>query len=157
MHSCCEGETETLAQDQSENTARRILVVDDSKPLRDAVQRLLAGLPGWEICGEAANGREGVQKALELRPDVVLMDVGMPELDGLEATRRILQRLDTEILIFTQFDSRQAGLEALAAGARGYLPKSRASDLVDALEAVVQHQPYVGADFENSAANGSGF
>jgi DNA-binding NarL/FixJ family response regulator len=111
-------------------------VVDDSKPLRDAVRRLLSELPEWEICGEASNGREAVEMALDLQPDVILMDVGMPELDGLEATRRIRRQLDVGVLIFTQFDSQQALEEALAAGARGYLPKSRAGELVHALEAV---------------------
>lgn len=133
----------------------RVLVVDDSKALRDAVNRLLADLPGWQICGEATNGREAIEKALELEPDVILMDVGMPELDGLEATRRIRQRLDVEVLIFTQYDNRQAGQEALAAGARGFLPKSRAANLVEALEAVVQHQNYPAHGLENSVASGS--
>jgi DNA-binding NarL/FixJ family response regulator len=75
-------------------------------------------------------------------------------LDGLEATRRILRQLDTEILVFTQYDSRQAAEEAAAAGARGYLPKSRAANLVDALTSVVQHRDYFGHRFER-AANGS--
>jgi DNA-binding NarL/FixJ family response regulator len=150
-------ELETVSvEDPSDTAVRRVLVVDDSKALRDAVQRLLAGLPSWEICGEAGNGREAIEKALELQPDVILMDVGMPELDGLEATRRIRQQLEVEVLIFTQYDSHQAGQEALAAGARGYLPKSQAADLVEALETVVQHQNYSGHRRESSAASGSG-
>jgi DNA-binding NarL/FixJ family response regulator len=149
-----QGETDTLSdEDASDCMIGRILVVDDSKALRDAVRRLLAGLPDWEICGEAGNGREGVEKAIELRPDVVLMDVGMPELDGLEATRRIRKQIDTEVLVFTQYDSRQAAEEAIAAGARGYLPKSRAVDLIEALTAVAQHRDYFG---QERAANGSG-
>ncbi|HVO64089.1 MAG TPA: response regulator transcription factor [Terriglobales bacterium] len=153
MSHCVRGETATLSgDDQSGTIVGRVLVVDDSKALRDAVRRLLADLPDWEICGEASNGREGVEKALELRPDVILMDVGMPELDGLEATRRIRTQVDTEVLVFTQYDSRQAAEEAMAAGARGYLPKSRAADLIEALTAVVQHRDYFG---QQRAANGS--
>lgn len=153
MPHCVQGETETLSDnDQSDSMIGRVLVVDDSKALREAVRRLLADLPDCEICGEAVNGREGVEKALELRPDVILMDIGMPELDGLEATRRIRKQLDTEILVFTQYDSRQAAEEALAAGARGYLPKSRAADLIEALTAVAQHRDYFG---QQRAANGS--
>jgi DNA-binding NarL/FixJ family response regulator len=150
MSYCEQSETESLDCDDS--MVRRVLVVDDSKALRDAVQRLLTGLPEWEICGEAVNGREGVEKAVELRPDVILMDVGMPELDGLEATRRIRNQVDTEVLVFTQYDSRQAAEEAMAAGARGYLPKSRAANLIEALTAVAQHQNYFG---QERAANGS--
>ncbi len=135
---------------------RRLLVVDDSQALRNAVHRLLTDLPAWEICGDAANGREAVEKALELHPDVVLMDIGMPEVDGLEATRRILKQLDVEILVFTQYDSFQAGQEAIAAGARGYLPKSRAVDLLEALETVVQHRNYFGHGLERAAAGSPG-
>ena len=154
MSHCVQGETETSSDDgASDSMVGRVLIVDDSKALRDAVRRLLAGFPDWEICGEAGNGREGVDMALELRPDVILMDVGMPELDGLEATRRIRKQLDTEVLVFTQYDSRQAAEEAISAGARGYLPKSRAADLIEALTAVAQHRDYFG---QERAANGSG-
>jgi DNA-binding NarL/FixJ family response regulator len=150
-------ESQTVSTvDPSDVAVRRVLVVDDSKPLRDAVQRLLADLPGWKICGEATNGREAIDMALELQPDVILMDVSMPEVDGFEATRRIRQHLDIEVLIFTQYDSQQAGQEANAAGARGYLPKSRAAKLVEALEAVVQHQSYSVHLVESSAAKSSG-
>ena len=144
--------SETLSSAERHAGARRVLVVDDSKPLRDAVQRLLADLPEWEICGEACNGREAIDKALDLHPDVILMDVGMPELDGLEATRRIRQHIDVEVLIFTQYDSRQAWQEAVNAGARGYLPKSRATYLVEALETVAQRKNYAGPAAANSTS-----
>lgn len=152
-----QAEPETLVMDEMEDpsgtSVRRVLIVDDSKALRDAVRRLLADLPQWDICGEAENGREAIEKALELRPDVVLMDVGMPELDGFQATRRIRQQVNTEVLIFTQYDSPAAWQEAVAAGARGYLPKSRAADLVTALTAVALGQTYTGQN-QSSAANG---
>ncbi|HET7205045.1 MAG TPA: response regulator transcription factor [Terriglobales bacterium] len=133
----------TLPENDREIATMRVLVADDSKPLRDAVRRLVAGYPSWEVCGEAINGRDAIEKAMLLRPEVILMDVGMPEVDGLEATRRIRELLpEVEILIFTQYDSEQAWREAVAAGARGYLAKAKASCLIEALEAVSQHQEY---------------
>ncbi|MBV8476669.1 MAG: response regulator transcription factor [Acidobacteria bacterium] len=151
-----QAESRTLdLEDGKQAMVRRLLVVDDSKALRDAVQRLMADLPTWRICGEATNGREAIEKALDLQPDAILMDVLMPELDGLEATRRIRQQLDVAILIFTQYDSGQAAQEATAAGARGYLPKSRAADLVRALEAALEQQNSVGRRFESRNPSGS--
>jgi DNA-binding NarL/FixJ family response regulator len=124
-------------------TTLRILVVDDNKALRDAVRRLLAFRPHWEICGEATNGREAIEKSVELHPDVVLMDIGMPEMDGLQATRRLGELApEIEVLVFTEHESRHAMAAALEAGARGYLAKSRAGQLGEAIEAIAQHQPY---------------
>lgn len=122
---------------------RRILLADDSKPLRDAVKRLLTSLPEWQVCGEAINGREAVEQAFALKPDVILMDVGMPELDGLEATRKIRENdTDIEVLIFSQYDSREARQLAAQAGARGYLTKARSAELVEALETIAHHRNY---------------
>ncbi|HEY1262106.1 MAG TPA: response regulator transcription factor [Terriglobales bacterium] len=122
----------------------RVLIVDDQESIRRALRSLLRSDPVFELCGEAANGREAVEKALELDPEVVLMDVSMPELDGLEATRRIRKVLpETEVLIFTQHEPAQAARAAKEAGARGFLAKSKAShDLVPALTAVCEHRPF---------------
>jgi DNA-binding NarL/FixJ family response regulator len=124
-------------------TAVRILVVDDNKALRDAVGRLVKSVPGLEVCGEAENGREGVRKTIDLQPDVVLMDIAMPDVNGLEATRelrRVAPR--TEVLVFTEHESRHAMQAAMDAGARGYLAKTHASSLVEAVRTVARHRPY---------------
>lgn len=119
----------------------RILIADDHEVARRGVRALLETHPGWEICGEAVNGREAVVHASRLRPDVVLLDIGMPSLNGLDATRHILAAApETRILILTMHDSEQVVREVLAAGALGFLLKSDAGrDLVAAVEAL-QHR-----------------
>ena len=102
---------------------------------------MLESHAGWEVCGEAMDGREAVEQAGRLKPDVLLLDVGMPNLNGLDATRQILAIMpEARILILTVHDSEQVVREVLAAGARGFLLKSDAGrDLLAAVEAV-QHQ-----------------
>ncbi len=120
-----------------------ILVVDDEKVVRSALERLLSHQPEWKIVGQATDGLEAIRKAQELKPDVVIMDVTMPEMNGLEATPEIKKAIpSTEILIFTQHDSSQMIREAQKAGASGYLLKSQARWLVAAVEAVSKHQPF---------------
>jgi DNA-binding NarL/FixJ family response regulator len=123
----------------------RILVADDHEVVRRGVRSLLEDQPGWSVAGEAQNGREAVEKAKELKPDVVLIDISMPELNGLEATRQILKAVPrTEVLILTRHDSEELAHEVLAAGARGYVLKSDAGrNLVAALDAVSQHKPFL--------------
>jgi DNA-binding NarL/FixJ family response regulator len=126
----------------------RILIVDDQEPVRRALRGLLRTQPSFQLCGEAQDGLEAVEKARELKPQVVLMDVSMPRLDGLEATRQILKALpETEILILTQHDSEQAARAAKDAGARGYLSKSDARYLISAVETVSRHIPFVPSKF----------
>lgn len=100
---------------------------------------MLESHPGWEICGEAANGREAVELALRHRPHVVVMDINMPELNGLEATRQICKALaGVRVVILTAHDSEQLVREMLVSGARGYVLKADAGeDLIAAVEAVV--------------------
>jgi DNA-binding NarL/FixJ family response regulator len=123
--------------------ALRILIVDDEKAVRTALGRLLATRKEWQVVGEAADGAEAVGKARELRPDIVIMDITMPEMNGLEATPRIKKALPAaEILIFTQHDSTQMVQQAQIAGASGYLLKSQANWLVTAVEAMGEHKPF---------------
>lgn len=99
---------------------------------------------GWEVCGEAANGHEAVDMGLRLRPDIIIMDISMPDLNGLEATRLILTRApESQILVLTMHDSPEIIERMVAAGARGYVLKSDAErDLVAAIEAVYHRQPF---------------
>jgi DNA-binding NarL/FixJ family response regulator len=123
----------------------RILVVDDHPIVRHGLRTLLGGRPEWEIIDEAEDGIEAVEKADRLKPDVVVLDVSMPRMDGLEACRRIRKSVPkSEVLMVTQHDSPQMMREALGAGARGYIVKSDAArDLLAALEAVSQHKLFI--------------
>jgi DNA-binding NarL/FixJ family response regulator len=122
----------------------RILVADDHDVVRRGVREMLAGHPGWEVCGEAASGREAMERAAALRPDVVVLDLSLPDLYGLEVARRIRAELPgTEVLVFTMHDSDELLAEVLAAGARGYVLKSDAAkDLLAGVEALAEHLPY---------------
>ena len=122
----------------------RILLADDHEIVRRGLCSLLRAQPDWEVCGEAGIGREAVEKALQLQPEVVILDVGMPSLNGLEATRQILKaNPQIKILILTLHDSDQVVQEVLNAGARGFLLKSDAArDLVAAVEALRRGKIY---------------
>ena len=112
----------------------RILVADDHEVVRRGICSVLQKHPGWEVCCEVGDGRLAVDKSLELQPDIVILDIGMPSLNGLEATRRILQ-----VLILTMHESEQVARQVFEAGALGYLLKSDAgSELLAAVEAL-QH------------------
>lgn len=121
----------------------RILIVDDERVVRSALGRLLGTRGEWKIVGEAADGAEAIAKAKMLRPDVVIMDVSMPEMSGLQATVEIKKAIpSTEILMFTQHDSTHMIQQAKNAGASGYLLKSQANWLVAAIDAVGQHKEF---------------
>src|SRR5215469_16002003 len=106
----------------------RILVVDDHPIVRQGLKTLLEGHAGWEVIGEASDGAEALEKAKDLSPDVMVLDVTMPRMNGLEACRLLRrQSPDLEILFVTQHDSPQMMREALEAGARGYVVKSNAA------------------------------
>jgi DNA-binding NarL/FixJ family response regulator len=121
----------------------RILIVDDEKAVRTALGRLLATRKEWQVVGEAADGAQAIGMARELQPDVVIMDITMPQKNGLEATPEIKrEHPPVEVLIFTQHDSTQMVRQAQNAGASGYLLKSQANWLVAAVEAMAQHKPF---------------
>ncbi len=123
----------------------RILLADDHDVVRQGLRHLLEREPGWEVCGEARNGREAVDLARTLQPDVAIIDVAMPELNGIEATRRIRETSpSTEILVFTMHESEELVGEVFSAGARGYLVKSDAARLIlAAVDALAAHQPFL--------------
>jgi DNA-binding NarL/FixJ family response regulator len=100
------------------------------------------------VVGEASNGRDGVSQALQLKPDIVILDVALPELNGLDATRRILQEIPrTEILVFTMHFTEDIGRQIIASGARGYVLKTDAEqNLAAAITALSQHRPFFTAD-----------
>ena len=122
----------------------RILLADDHDVVRRGLRDQLASHAGWEVIGDARDGREAVKLALDLKPDVVVLDLSMPELNGLEATRQIRKELPkTEVLIFTMHETEQLIREVLAAGARGYVLKSDAGvQLNQAVEALSHHKPF---------------
>jgi len=124
--------------------ALSILIADDHDVVRRGLKSLLQSHPGWEVCAEASNGREAVELAKKLKPQVVVLDVTMPGLSGLEATRQILGVLPrTEILILTMHESEELVGEVLEAGARGYVLKTDTGrDLLRAVEAVSEHKPF---------------
>ena len=122
----------------------RILLADDHELVRRGLRAILAADPRYEICGEASNGREAIEKARQLEPDLVILDISMPELNGLEAAREIKRSAArTEVLALTVNDSEQLAQELLNIGVRGYLLKSDAArDLVAGVESLQQHRPF---------------
>src|SRR5437763_421573 len=120
----------------------RILIADDHEIIGRGLRALLASRPDWVICAEAARGLEAISKAAEHRPDIVVMDIAMPVLNGLEATRKIRRMLPmTEVVILSLHYSDQLVREVLDSGARAYILKSDASrDLFHAVEALAQHR-----------------
>jgi len=124
--------------------ALRILIVDDHDILRRGLREILCAKPGWEVCAEARTGKEAVTLAEQLQPQVVVMDVSMPDLNGLEAARRIHKALPkTGILILTMHFSDQLVREVIECGARGYILKSDADrDLVAAVDCIANRRTF---------------
>lgn len=122
----------------------RILVADDHEIVRQGLRTLLEAHPGWEVCGEAADGREAVSKVQQLRPDVIALDIGMPNLNGLDAARQILrENPKAKILFLTIYETDQAARDAVQIGAKGLILKSDAArELVTAVEAIQRNATY---------------
>lgn len=124
-------------------TPVRILIADDHEVVRRGVRAVLEGQAGWVVCGEARSGREAVAKAIELQPDVVVLDITMPDLNGLEATRQLRRLVSAKVLILTVHESDQVVTEVLDAGAHGYVLKTDAGrTLVEAIRALLGHMPF---------------
>ena len=122
----------------------RILLADDHEIVRRGLVSLLKSHPGWEVCGEAQDGREAVAKVKELRPDIVILDIGMPNLNGLEAARHMLRNNPSpKVLMLTITDVDEVVRAALDAGARGFVLKADATrDLVAAVEALQSNKTF---------------
>ncbi len=108
--------------------SKRILIVDDSDPVRKAVREVLEQQDGWEVSGEAANGLDAIEKAQRLRPDLILLDLSMPVMNGLEAARELTRLLPrVPLLMFTNFDTQQLKQAALSAGAASVVSKNEST------------------------------
>jgi DNA-binding NarL/FixJ family response regulator len=122
----------------------RVLVVDDHTVVRDGICALLALTGDIEVVGEAANGSEALKMVKELKPDVVLMDISMPIMDGLEATRRICKEFPAKVLILTQHDDKEYVFPVIQAGASGFISKVAASsELASGIRSVYQGDSYL--------------
>lgn len=122
----------------------RILIADDHDVVRSGLRSLLETRPQWVVCGEAANGRQAVEMCLVLKPDVVIMDITMPNLTGLEATRQIMKALPkTQIVILTMHESPELVREVLDAGARGFVLKTdKGREVMHAVQAMQDQRTF---------------
>jgi len=134
----------------------RILIADDHDVARRGIRSLLESHSGWQVCGEAKDGREAIELARTANADLILLDIGMPNLNGLEAARQILAtNPDALILILTMHDTDQVVREVLRAGARGFLLKSDAGrDLIAAVEALQQQRTFFTTKVSQMVLNG---
>jgi len=123
----------------------RVLVVDDFEPFREFVRSTLARIPELQVVGEASDGLEAVQKAAELKQDLILLDISLPSLNGLEAARQIRRLLpESKIIFLSQESSPEVMQEALGLGAWGYVVKTKAgSDLLAAAESLISGKRFV--------------
>jgi DNA-binding NarL/FixJ family response regulator len=132
--------------------AFKILIVDDHEVVRQGIRTILRSRPHWEVCGEAVNGKDAIEKAKSLDPDVIIMDITMPEMSGIEATREITkQGLRSAVLVFTMHESKNLSSTVQDAGARGFVLKSHAArDLLDAIDALLNGGTFFGTDGKSS-------
>lgn len=134
----------------------KILLADDHDIMRRGLKELLETHADWKVVGEASTGRQAIDIAGKIKPDVAVLDLTMPDLNGLEATRHIKKLLPkTEVLIFTMHENEKLIRDVLSAGALGYVLKSDAArNLVNAIESVLQHKPYFSAKVSEAVLQG---
>jgi DNA-binding NarL/FixJ family response regulator len=134
----------------------RILLADDHPVFRMGVCSLIRSHGGWEVCGEAADGREALAKCRELKPDLIILDICMPNLNGADAARQILRRNpDQKVLVLTNVESEQVVRDCLEAGVRGWVFKSdRADELVAAIEQIQQNKSSFSSRVSNLILHG---
>jgi len=133
----------------------RILIADDHDLIRRGIKTVVESRKGWEVCGEAITGTRAVAKAQELKPDVAILDISMPELNGIEAAKRIRKASETtEILMLSMHYSDQIVHDIIATGIRGYLVKSDTGrDLSKAIENLATHRPFYSSRVSDVIAN----
>jgi DNA-binding NarL/FixJ family response regulator len=143
-HTCRESNCHQESSSRRRLTIPTVLIVDDHEIVRQGVRRILETQNDWEICGEAENGQEALRLSQQLHPDAIVMDITMPVLDGLEATKQITKsNPDSRVLILTMHERRGLLAAAQSSGAKGVLTKSRAADhLTSALHAILAGNTY---------------
>ena len=136
-------------------TPLSILIADDHAVVRAGLRTLLESRPRWQVCAEAADGRDAVEKAAKHKPQIAILDIGMPLLNGVEAARQIRKASpSTEILILTMHESDDLVQQVVGAGARGYILKDEADRvLLDAVQALSQHKPFFSPRVTEAASN----
>lgn len=133
--------------------AVRILIADDDAAIRRLVRRLIESHADWSVCADAEDGSEAVQKAVTLNPDVIVLDLAMPQMNGLQAAREIARILpETPMLLLTvQEVSRQLSTEAAHAGFKGAVSKNTGNEVLRAIESLLQHRSFFEQPLENRA------
>jgi DNA-binding NarL/FixJ family response regulator len=125
-------------------TPLRILVADDHELVRQGMRSILQREPDWQVCGEATTGREALAMALALKPDIVVLDIGLPEMNGVEVIRQIRREMTTAILVVTMHDADDLVRDAIAAGANGYILKAEAGrTIADAVRAILASGEFI--------------
>lgn len=124
---------------------KRILIADDHEVVRTGVRRMLVAEPAWEVCGEAKDGRRALALAVVLKPDLVILDIGMPGLNGIDVTRQLRRMLpDTEVLVLTMHEAESLVADAIGAGACGFVLKSDPAEVLRvAVREVLAHRMYI--------------